>query len=380
MLSETLGCDVAVIGAGLAGTSAASACARAGLATVLLDSRAAAPPEFRAEKLGEDQMRQFDRLGLGDSVRAVTTAVDEVCVVRFGRLVHRERKREYGMAYADLVNRLRADVPPALTAMVARVDDIAPDGDRTGLTLADGRRISARLVVVSTGLGEAIRRKAGISRTVVSKRHSLSIGFDMAAPPDAFPFQSLTYYAEGFGTGCAYFTVFPVGGKMRGNLFVYREPGEAWTKDFAAAPRDGLLALLPKLPRFCPDLRIAGPVEVRPVDLVQADDPARDGLVLIGDAYFNPCPIPGTGIGKVLVDVERLCSVHLPRWLEQPIIDRTMVASFYADPVKVASDEACRRANVYARDIGTRTELPWMARRARNFVGRHIFHALGKTG
>jgi 2-polyprenyl-6-methoxyphenol hydroxylase-like FAD-dependent oxidoreductase len=380
MSSETLRYDIAVIGAGLAGTSAASACARAGYATVLIDSRAEAPPEFRAEKLGDEQMRQFDRLGLGASVRAVTTPIDEVCVVRFGRLVHRERKREYGMTYAELVNRMRADLPPAVTFAVARVEDVATDRDGARLTLSDGRRLSARLLVVSTGLGDAIRRKAGISRRVVSKRHSLSIGFDMAAPREAFPFESLTYYAESFGTNCAYFTAFPIRDQMRGNLFVYREPAESWTKAFAAAPEDGLRTLLPRLPRICPDLRVSGPVEVRPIDLFEADDPARDAMVLIGDAYFNPCPIPGTGIGKVLVDVERLCTVHVPHWLSQPAIDRAMVQSFYDDPVKRASDGACRRANAYARDIGTRTELPWVARRGRNYIGRHIFHAIGRTG
>ena len=380
MPPETSRYDVAVIGAGLAGTSAASACSRAGYATVLLDSRAAAPPEFRAEKLGQDQMRQFDRLGLGDSVRAVTTPVDEVCVVRFGRLVRRERKREYGMAYSDLVNRLRSDIPPSLTFVVARVEDIVADRDGARLSLADGRRISARLLVVSTGLGDAVRRKVGIARTVISKRHSLSLGFDMAAPRDAFPFQSLTYYAEGFGSGCAYFTAFPVGDRMRGNLFVYREPADVWTRGFVAAPGESLSRLLPNLSRHCPDLRVDGAVEVRPVDLVRAEDPARDGMVLIGDACLNTCPIPGTGIGKVLVDVERLCAVHLPRWLAQPAIDRDTVGSFYADPVKVASDEASLEASFYARHLGTLTGLPWAMRRGRNFVGRHVIHAFQRAG
>jgi 2-polyprenyl-6-methoxyphenol hydroxylase-like FAD-dependent oxidoreductase len=103
-------------------------------------------------------------------------------------------------------------------------------------------------------------------------------------------------------------------------------------------------------------------------------------MVLIGDACLNTCPIPGTGIGKVLVDVERLCAVHLPRWLAQPAIDRDTVGSFYADPVKVASDEASLAASFYARHLGTLTGLPWAMRRGRNFVGRHVIHAFQRAG
>ena len=77
-----LECDVAVIGAGLAGTSAASMLAGAGHATVLIDTRTVSPPEFRAEKLGAPQTDQFDRIGLGARARAVTTPVNESAASR----------------------------------------------------------------------------------------------------------------------------------------------------------------------------------------------------------------------------------------------------------------------------------------------------------
>lgn len=376
MTSDMRNVDVAVIGAGLAGTCAASVLAKAGYATALIDPRGVYPHDFRAEKLGQPQMDQFERLGVGASAASVTTPVDEVTVVRFGTLIRRERRREYGISYTNLVNRLRADLPGGSALTVGRIDDILPGGDRRTVVLADGRRISARLVVVATGLGDAVRRKVGISRTSISPRHSLSIGFDMRAPRRDFPFQSLTYYAESFGMAAAYLTLFPLGDTMRANLFAYREPGEAWTRAFGSAPSEGLAALLPRLRRLCPDLAVAGAVEVRPIDLVRAEDPARDGVVLIGDAYLNTCPIPGTGIGKVLVDVERLCRVYVPRWMDLPNIDRAATADFYADPVKAASDAESLRASVYARAIGTATGLPWKARRLRNYVGRHVIDAL----
>ncbi|ACL60233.1 monooxygenase FAD-binding [Methylobacterium nodulans ORS 2060] len=349
---------------------------RAGWDVILLDTQAVHPHEFRAEKLGVPQMDLFDRLGAGASARAVATPVDAIDVVRFGRIVERERRREYGFTYTNLINRLRADLPEGLALTIGRVAEIRPDAERSRVTLTDGRVIAARLVVVSTGLGDLVRRKAGIGRTLISERHSLSIGFDLRAPCSAYPFEALTYYTEGFGERVAYLTLFPIGPVMRGNLFVYREPGEAWTRAFRADPETQLATLMPHLRRLCGDLSIAGPVEIRPMDLVRAENPARDGLVLVGDACLTTCPIPGTGIGRVLTDVDRLCAAYAPRWLAGPRITREDVAAFYADPVKVASDADSLRASLYARAIATEDGAAWRIRRLHNRVGRHLLHWL----
>ena len=61
-------------------------------------------------------------------------------------------------------------------------------------------------------------------------------------------------------------------------------------------------------------------------------------MVLVGDAFATSCPAAGTGARKVLVDVERLCNVHIPRWLETPGMGEEKIAAFYDDPVKQASD------------------------------------------
>ena len=60
--------------------------------------------------------------------------------------------------------------------------------------------------------------------------------------------------------------------------------------------------------------------------------------MLVGDAFATSCPAAGTGARKVLVDVERLCNVHIPRWLETPGMGAEKIAAFYDDPVKQASD------------------------------------------
>ncbi|MFD0938259.1 FAD-dependent monooxygenase, partial [Methylobacterium trifolii] len=356
--------DVVVIGAGLAGTCLAGILVRAGRSVALVDAHAVHGHDFRAEKYGAAQMALFEKLGFGPALRSFTTPTREVEVVRFGRLAHRERSDEYGVAYPDLVNGLRADLPEGLLT-VGRVADLDFGPAIQAVTLSDGRRFEGRLVVLATGLGEVLLRKAGVSKRLIGARHSLAIGFDMAAPRAAFPFPALTYFSEGFGGRDAYLTLFPLGETMRANLFCYREPGEPWTKALRADPEAALRALMPGLDAHCLDLRVAGPVEVRPIDLSRVVGHEREGLVIVGDAFQTACPIPGTGIGKVLTDVDRLANVHLPAWLATPGMGRDKVAAYYADPVKRACDDRSLRTSLYARALNVETGLPWAARRLR---------------
>ena len=367
--------DVLVIGAGLAGTCLAGRLARDGRRVALIDAHAVHPHDFRAEKYGSAQMNLFASLGFGATTRGCTTMTETVRVVRFGRLAHWQRNTEYGAAYPDLINALRRDLPAGLLT-VGRVADLDLGPEFQVVTLSDGRRFEGRLVALATGLGDVLRRKAGIVRQVIGDRHSLAIGFDMAAPRTAFPFPALTYFSERFGGRDAYLTLFPLGGTMRANMFCYHQPNAPWTKAFRADPEAGLRALMPGLAAHCPDLCVAGPVEVRPIDLMRTAGHVRDGLVLVGDAYQTACPIPGTGIGKVLTDVARLVEGHLPGWLATPGIGADKIAAFYADPVKVACDAASLRSSLYARALATDATLPWAARRVRNRIARH---AIGRA-
>lgn len=376
-IHHTVDYDVIIVGAGLAGTSAACNLAAAGHRVAIVDTHAVYPNEFRAEKLGKPQMDQFDRLGLGRYARNATTPVDGIWVSRYQRLIARLPVREYGLRYADLVNELRRALPPSAALTIGRVAEIETGPDRQSVVLNDGRRLEGRLVVLTTGLGDALRRKVGIGKRVLGAKHSVSFGFDMNAPIASFPFPSLTHYGDAFHSRVAYVTFFPIGTTMRGNLFVYHQPNDPWIKAFRADPEASMRAAMPGLARYRADLSVAGPIEMRPVEVVLADDYRRDGVVLLGDAFLSPCPIPGTGIGKVLTDVERFCSVHLPRWLETPGMDAAKIGSFYDDPIKRESDAHCIHASLYSRELATNPAIVWVARRVRNFVGRHVLSIVG---
>jgi len=63
--------DVAIIGGGLAGSTAAAMLGRAGIATLMIDPHEIYPFDFRVEKLsGDDQLERFERTGLAEPVLA----------------------------------------------------------------------------------------------------------------------------------------------------------------------------------------------------------------------------------------------------------------------------------------------------------------------
>jgi 2-polyprenyl-6-methoxyphenol hydroxylase-like FAD-dependent oxidoreductase len=368
--------DIIIIGGGLAGTSAAIVLANAGHDVALIDARADYPPEFRAEKMGRPHMDLFERLGLGAIARAHCTPYGAVSVARFGRIVSEEPTAEFGFAYADLVNGLRAALPARARLIVGRVADMATNAERQRVTLADGRVIEGRLLVLATGLGDTLKRKLGIERVVESRAHSLSLGFTLAAPTGGFPFESLVWYGEGPRDRVSYLTIFPTRSGPRANLFVYREAGEDWVARFRAAPRETLLATMPRLENLCGDFAVTGAVAARSIDLAVSRGHERDGVVLIGDAYETCCPIVGVGIMKVLTDVEALCLRHLPGWLETPGMGADKIASYYRDDTKRAQDAKGLAASHYARAIAVAPGLPWVARRLRNGVARRGLLAL----
>ena len=372
--------DVIVIGAGLAGAVAASTLARAGLGVALIDARAEAAPEFRAEKMGEVQIAQLGRLGLADAVMASVTESRLVKVARFGRIVGDGYEIEYGYHYADLVNALRRAVPADVDRLVGRVDTVATSDDLQQVTMADGRLLVGRLLVLATGLGDAVRKKVGIDRRMLSRSHSLALGFDLRPRPQGYDFDTLVCYPRQRGACIAYVSLFRIGETMRGNLFVYRTVGDEWTKRFRSAPRETLLAAIPELESLCGGLELDGEPHARSIDLTVAADYRRDGVVLIGDAFRTCCPVIGMGVPKVLTDAEQLCTVHAPAWFETPGMSAAKLGAFYDDPVKRQTDARGHRFSLYSRRLSTDPGLAWSARRVRNTAVRQGLFILKKTG
>jgi 2-polyprenyl-6-methoxyphenol hydroxylase-like FAD-dependent oxidoreductase len=104
-------------------------------------------------------------------------------------------------------------------------------------------------------------------------------------------------------------------------------------------------------------------VQIRPADLYVTTGLRRAGIVLVGDAFATSCPAAGTGTGKVFNDVERLCNVHVPRWLATQGMGTEKIAAFYDDPVKTAYDEHSAEKAFDLRALTIDPSLVWSAQR-----------------
>jgi 2-polyprenyl-6-methoxyphenol hydroxylase-like FAD-dependent oxidoreductase len=361
--------DVAIAGGGLAGATAAAMLARAGVEVAVVDPHPVYPFDFRSEKLSGPQVHLLRRTGLADAVLAAATAIDDLWIARFGRLIERRRSDQYGLLYDTLVNAVRAEIP-AGAFVVGKVMAVSTGADRQTMVLSTGEKIGARLLVLATGLNNALRRMLGVSRIELSAGHSLSIGFDVAPGGGGFAFPALTYYPERAAERISYLTLFPIGAAMRANLFLYREPRDPWVKRLREAPRDTLFAAMPGLGKFMADFHVTGDINIRPVDLTAVKGHRQPGVVLVGDAFATSCPAAGTGVNKVFTDVERLCNVHIPRWLATPGMGLEKITTFYDDQVKQACDADSAALAFYVRSISIDAGILWQARRWGKFIGQ----------
>jgi 2-polyprenyl-6-methoxyphenol hydroxylase-like FAD-dependent oxidoreductase len=276
-----------------------------------------------------------------------------------------------GVLYDTLVNTVRSQIPANTEFIYAKVADIVTGPERQTVKLSNGTEIAARLVVLATGLNIGLRQKLGIEREIVSPGHSISIGFDVQPTGrSAFPFSSLTYFTERAADRMAYISLFPIGGSMRANMFAYRDLHDPWLKQFREAPRDTLFAMWPGLRKLMGDFTAPGFVQIRPVDLFVTKGYRQNGVVLVGDAFSSSCPAAGTGARKVLVDVERLCNVHIPGWLETSGMGEAKMAAFYDDPVKQACDTLSAQKAFGLRSYSIDPSLRWAALRCIKFFAR----------
>jgi 2-polyprenyl-6-methoxyphenol hydroxylase-like FAD-dependent oxidoreductase len=362
--------DIAIIGGGLAGSTAAAMLGRAGVETILVDPHRTYPPDFRVEKLGGgEQIERFRKTGLAEAVLRKATVAEETWIARFGHLLDKAPRQQFGIMYDTLVNAIRAEIPDEVETIFAKAVSIAASPDRQRITLSNEETISARLVVLANGLNVGLRKMLGIERHVVSPSHSISIGFDIApVGRGAFAFASLTYFSERPSDRIPYLSLFPIGERMRANLFVYRELGDPWLRELRVAPVKTLNAALPRLADITGEFTIAGEVKIRPADLCINTGYRRAGLVLVGDAFETTCPVTGTGTDKVFVDVERLCNVHIPAWLATEGMDEAKIASFYNDPVKQDCDAWSRKKAYDFRSVSIDRGLYWGAQRWARFV------------
>jgi 2-polyprenyl-6-methoxyphenol hydroxylase-like FAD-dependent oxidoreductase len=361
--------DVIVIGGGLAGTAAAAVLARAGYRVRLLDRRDPYPESFKAEKIEHGQVAGLRRLGLLDAVAPFAAPIREIWDAKDGRLLKRFTTEQLGVPVHQVIRRIRATLPAGVFH-VARVTRIVADARQPRVLLDGGEELSARLIVMATGTAPGLVDALGIRREAIGGTpYSFAFGFDIApVRGPRFRFDSLAYYPEGTATRIAYLSLFPIPGAMRANLFSYHEPREPWVQAFARDPARELAAALPRLSRVIGDFRVSSKVHMCPIDLYRVATPALPGVVLIGDAFQSVCPATGTGLSKIVADVEVLCTRYVPRWLATPRLDAQAIQPFYDDPDKAAVDRDSLARARYRKRVSLDASVRFRLHRRRSYA------------
>jgi 2-polyprenyl-6-methoxyphenol hydroxylase-like FAD-dependent oxidoreductase len=281
-----------------------------------------------------------------------------------GRILEKRRLTQFGIRYESLVNTVREAIPAGVERLLSKATAIANSDDVQTVHLFNGDEITARLIVLATGLNNSLRQDIGIARHELSKCHSISIGFNAIPARDyGFEFPSLTYYGERPQDRIGYLSLFPIGDKMRANLFVYWGAKDAVLRAMRTSPAETLFSIMPKLERITGKFEIED-LQIRPMDVYQTANFERSGLVLVGDTFATSCPAAGTGVSKVLTDTERLCRSYIPAWLAEPGMPKEKTGAFYRDKAKVTRDSFSLSSALYERSASIDLGLAWRATRA----------------
>ncbi|ACL61385.1 FAD-dependent oxidoreductase [Methylobacterium nodulans] len=346
--------DVAILGGGLAGSIAAAMLGRAGYSSIVIDPHASYPPDFRCEKLDAHQMQLLTSTGLSEAISHCFTHTPQLWLARRGRVVDKIYLDQYGFEYDTFVNAVRQEALKYSQHVVDKATGVSLSDRRQTVATQSGEEISCRVAIVASGLNPTLHEFLGIERRIVSRCHSVTLGFDIRRTDGQdFAFPALNYVSDRAEDRMAYLNLFRIDRRMRVNLFTYHHLREPGLHSFKHDPVGALEAIAPGLTEMIGRFDVVGPVRIRPTDLYVSQNYVRPGLVLIGDAFATACPASGTGTQKVFTDVHRLCSVYVPRWLAMGAIDEREISNFYADRIKKRSDRYSARKAYSLRALST---------------------------
>ncbi len=314
----------AVIGAGLVGSAAALALARAGLSVALVEPRETAAPDenwdIRVYAISPDSEALLD--GLGAWSRLDASRVQTV----YRMDVHGDASGELLLdAYAAGVPRLAtilesARLQHALWQAVrahdnidvicpASVTDIAWASPRSTVALDNGSMLEAELVVGADGANSMIRQRAGITAKASPYNQSgVVANFETEKPHRGTAFQWFRPFKPGSGDIIAYLPL----------------PGNRMSLVWSTATEHAQALLALGEHEFCAQVEQVGESRLGglslitrpaafPLRLMQTDAPVRAGCALVGDAAHGVHPLAGQGVNLGFGDVAALAEVMARR-------------------------------------------------------------------
>lgn len=363
---EPIACDVLIIGAGIAGSMLAFVLGRQGRKVVVVDPRRTPPAVFRNEKLGGAQIALLKKLGALHCFEAALWPPEGTP----GAYPDGQRPAltDCGAPHQAWVMSVRQGWTADVRFVEGSVHHLDLSDHLQRAATTDGQRIEARLAVLATGRIPQLRQALGVECRTISAGHSVCLGFS-AVFDTPVPAQVIDAPQ---GSGIGYVSIFPMPGETRVNVFSYRPLDDPWTRRMSADPMGCLSELDPRLAALFEGGRVVRRCEARGTDLYEVSGHRQAGLVMIGDAFHAPCPASGTGMLRILNDIEILTRSHLPHWLQTPGMPCAKIAAFYDDPEKRRLDEASIKSSLKGRGAVVGTSAYWRGRRLIGNLKRQV--------
>jgi salicylate hydroxylase len=316
---------IAVVGAGIAGLTAALVLARQGHAVTLIERRTGFSEIGAGLQLSPNASRILLALGLGPALRRVAGEPERVVVrairsgaeiggVALGAFMHERFGAPYWVVHRADLQRILLDAArsdPAIRLLMGRtVEEAAsgPDAATLGLLTASGGRevLTVDAVIGADGVWSKLRRSIGETE---APQFCGYVAWRATLARERIPWE-LASNETGLWLGRRGHVVhYPIaGGRLLNIVAIERTdtPVDGW-----AAPGDGA-ALLSRYASATPTLRsiLAGPSDWHLWSLF--DRPARrlakDRIALIGDAAHPVLPFLAQGAALAIEDARTLAA------------------------------------------------------------------------
>ena len=327
-MSATDRYDVIIAGAGMAGATFALAAAQGGLRVVMVDPQpfsAQLAPSFdgRSTAIAFSTFRMLDALGVGEGLRPHACRMDRILVtdgrrpgaaspaassafLRFDADEIGDRTDGEPLGYMVENRRIRVALADAVAAAgievraPASVERVEAGPGLATVTLADGARLAAPLVVGAEGRGSRVRREAGVDTvgwgygqsgvvaTVAMGRDHGNVAHEYFLPSGPFAILPLT--------------------DRRASL-VWTETTRRAEALKACSDEAFHAHLMRRFGDFLDEVSVVGPRFVYPLSLQLAEQLTAPRTALIGDAAHAVHPVAGQGLNMGLKDAAALAEV-----------------------------------------------------------------------
>jgi ubiquinone biosynthesis UbiH/UbiF/VisC/COQ6 family hydroxylase len=313
--------DVLVAGGGLVGLALAAALARNGLDVVLLDGSGARPaPEpdswdARVYAISPGSAAFLARIGAwqalpSERIEAIETmrvAGDAGAMLEFSAYELGER----ALAWIVEERALRVALLPAMhTPGLDFVTDahfasLAWSTDEGTLTLADGRRFSARLIVGADGVHSWVRRAAGMTA------EPLSYGQQGVVANFACELSHHGCARQWFRDDGSVLAWLPLPGRRMS--IVWSAPEALAAELLALSPDAFALRVADAGGSALGELSLITPPAAFPLSSLRLSTPIAHRLALVGDAAHGVHPLAGQGVNLGFGDAQALTDVLAER-------------------------------------------------------------------